>query len=354
MKALSVLCQFTLLLLGLSLETYLIPAPAYSDTEVAPVKIQGTFDRFGFGPDGKADSIILQDRSVIQFDPQRLSRSIPLTKGDSIAVLGHPILTTPNRVLDRASIKKGDQVVLDESILLTPQTTPLPRPPAPESAPEPIHGPVLVSNFKALNDSGTLFAVGAKPDGEINRFYLSKGITHGPNGSVIEIPEGAQVNASQVQLGSKISTQGVGITTPKGMFIDAMTLQGPDQTSILSARGENGEAWVTREGKIKQVLSTSQGDIDGLILSDDSVIRFAAIPSDQVQSLTKGTSVRAAGPFTNNQLSTERLLLIQQNQVFDLNPHGRRAPPPQEPGQGALPVAKGECPKNERSKEFLN
>jgi hypothetical protein len=261
------------------------------------VKIQGQVERFAFSPDGKPSGLVLSDHTLINFDPESLSHAETLSAGNSVSVVGRVIRSKPNSVLDHGVIKKGNQVLVDES---ASRENP---PAAPDFASR--------KQMEFRSDSSTLFAVGAKENGEVDRLILKDGTT-------VQLPPGGFLDPSKLKLGEKVAVEGVGKKFEKGAFIDALGLENENRANLLSRRGEHGEYWRSKQGTIQQALVTPQGYVDGLLLTDQSVIRFPRARLDSLQPLLKqGTPVWVAGPTLLNETQTQRILLTQQNQMLD-------------------------------------
>ena len=216
-----------------------------------------------------------------------------------MTIYGVQTLALPNRVLDRIKVWKAGALALDDS-----------------SAPL-VRGTVAVpiTELSSLSDSSRLLSVSVRSDGDVDRLVLA-------DGSAVQIPAGGYVDPSQLQIGEPIRVDGVGTPLANQKFIEAMDVLRPDQTSLISTRSGFGETWKSKIGTVRQVLLTPQGQVDGVLLTDRSAIRFYPVPGAQVSSLVPGTAVKAAGPQLANQLRTSLLLLTSKDRVVDLS-YGR-------------------------------
>ena len=263
---------------------------------ISRIWVQGKVDRLVHGPGGRVDGIILQDHTYLKFRSQTLTDPTQFRYDDPVAVRGVQVLTTPNRVMDQVAIWKQGHLVLNDS------SAPMVRRPA----------DVPITEFKSLSDSSKLLAVSVRADGDVDRLMLT-------DGTVAQIPEGGYVNPSQLQLGQPMSVEGVGVPLSNPKYIEAMNVLKQDRTTLISTRTGFGETWKTKSGAIKQALLNPAGQVDGVLLTDGSAIRFYAVPTARARDLSPGTWVKAAVPALANQLRTNIVLLASQDQVADLS-----------------------------------
>lgn len=265
-------------------------------------EVSGKVDRFLYGPDGKPDGLLLQNRAVLKFSPLAHVNTDQAKKGDIVFAQGSEILKSPNLVLDRVIVKRGSTIVADESN--REAEVPDLESAVPQSQ---------TINYKATYDTSSLFAVSARENGEIDRLILS-------DGNVIRIPPEGFVPANQLKRGIRLYVQGVA-ATPTGAaqfsprFMDAMNVEGPNQRPLLRVKGPG--QWLSQEANIKQLLLTPDGQADGALLSDNSAIRFAPIPAYQVADLKSGVAIRVAGREVNRQMHVGLLYLTDQEKVLD-------------------------------------
>lgn len=247
--------------------------------------LEGKIDQMIYGPDGRPDGFVLEDHTVVRFRGSALPTNEALTPGDTVAVTGVQILAQPNRVFSQVIVKKGDKPIVTDT---QPGTTPLVL-------------PGQIDNYEPLNDKSSLLAVSANPEGRINRLILSDGTT-------VQIPPYSQVDPEQLKLGDKITVSGTGLSFEGVNYIRAMNVESSNQPSLLQPRGGTGE-WVSKSGTIQQTLLTPQGDVDGVLLKDNSAIRFPPSPSNRSYLLKPGTEIRTAGALIGGQIHTETILL---------------------------------------------
>jgi hypothetical protein len=265
---------------------------------VSPIQVSGRVDHLVVGPAGRVDGLLLQDHTFARFRPDALADPSVMRFGDKVLVRGILILTKPNRVLDRVKIIIEKTVVLNDSV-------PAPLAPATSFTPE--------AKYSSLDDSGRLFAVGARPSGEVDRLILQ-------NGTVIYVPSGGFVDAGQFQLGQPISAHGFGTMIGGSKVIHALNIERADHSSLIATREGPREPWGTKIGTFRQVLMTPDGQIDGVLLDDNSAIRFSPVTPDRLFLLSEGAQVEAAGPIVSNQVRANLVFLPQQQKIFDLQP----------------------------------
>jgi hypothetical protein len=278
-------------------------------TPIAPLTVQGRIDELTYGPDGRPDGIVLKDHTVAIFRPELFTEVERPNKGDMISLSGIQTRSSPNRVFEKIVLRKGTHVIVDDS-----QSSPIPPPVI----------PAQIVNFRATDRSSDLFAVGTRPDGQIDRLILKDGTT-------IQIPGNAYVDPAGLRLGEKISVHGAGLSFGDGRFIRAFDVFANGR-QLLVARSESGEKWMNKKGTVQQLLLTPQGDIDGVLLKDKAVIRFHPIPIDQAAKLKPGVRVATAGPAIRNQVRANTLIFPKDETVLSLGPEslvrgGILAPP---------------------------
>jgi hypothetical protein len=271
-------------------------------TLVEPTTVQGKVAKITYGPEGRLNGAVLSDHTFVKIRPDLITDPNAIQSGDTLTITGYQTLGTPNKVFSRVSIRKGNTLVLDDSRAST--------------SPPPVTTGQSV-NFKATKDSSNLFAVDTGASGKVSRLVLD-------NGTTVEIPEGSYLDSKGLKLGETITYQGAALSMNTAYsdrrFVRALNVWGPDQSSLLSAIGENGETWMAKRGVIKQPLVTPRGDVDGILLADNSAILFNPIPSDQAVHLTMGTSVDTAGPGIGNQVRSHLLLLGKDGEALSLTP----------------------------------
>ena len=263
---------------------------------ISRIWVEGKVDRLVYGPGGRADGMILQDHTYVKFRSQVLTDPSQFRSGDPVAVRGVAVLLTPNRVMDQVAIWKLGHLTLDDS------NAPIVR--RPTSVP--------ITEFKSLSDASKLLSVSVNAEGDVDRLVLT-------DGTVVQIPEGGYIDPTHLQLGQPISVDGVGVPLSNQKYIEAMNVLKQDRTTLISTRSGFGEAWKVKSGAIKQALLNPAGQVDGVLLTDGSAIRFYAVPAMRARDLTPGTWVKAAGPALANQLRTNIVLLASQDQVADLS-----------------------------------
>jgi hypothetical protein len=265
------------------------PAAVFGASNLAG-KAEGKIQQMIYGPDAQPDGFVLEDHTVVRFRASALPKARALTPGDIVVVTGVQVLTQPNRVFDQVVVKKGEEpIVIDTAAGTTP---PVP--------------PGQIDNYEVMNDHSSLLAVAASPDGRINRLILADGTT-------VAVPAYADVDVSQLKLGEKISASGTGLSFQDVNFIRAMTVANSSQASLLEPRGGKGQ-WVDKSGVIQQLLLTPQGEIDGVLLKDNSAIRFPPASSYRADVLKPGVEIKTAGALVGGQIHAETILFPHETE----------------------------------------
>jgi hypothetical protein len=273
--------------------------------QIPPITIASANSRIArwiSGPDGKPDSFVLDDHTVVNLSGPLAHQILALAPGRTVQVRGVLIASRPNRVIVRPEIRANGQLVLNDATYWS----------------APITRDLTTQSLQRLDKSSSLLAVSAGFGGEIDRLLLS-------DGTVIEIPFDAQVDGSKLELGQSVSVEGAGPAFPNRNFIEAMNLfGGPTHVPLLQARRSVGDRWVSKNGTIQQTLLTPQGDITGLLLTDGSAIRFRPIPAHQMSLFYPGMVVRASGASTGGKsdghLEADLISFPTENKVIDLTP----------------------------------
>jgi hypothetical protein len=89
------------------------------------------------------------------------------------------------------------------------------------------------------------------------------------------------------------------------------------------ARAGSGEKWSNIIGTIKRVLLTTDGNVDGVLLTDNTAVRFSPVPTSQIPQIQSGVQLKTAGPSVANQLRTGIIVVTSQDQVVNLGPSTR-------------------------------
>jgi hypothetical protein len=256
----------------------------------AEVKFEGKVQQMTYGPDARPDGFVLDDHTVVRFRSNTFPSSQAIIPGDVVSVTGVQVLSQPNRVLDQVIVKKGElPIVTDTAAGTTPQVL-----------------PGQSDNYEIMKDRSSLLAVGATPDGRIDRLILS-------DGTNVQIPPFSQIDPTHLKLGDKITAQGTGLSIEDVSFVRAMNVGNSSHSSLLQPRGGNGQ-WVNKSGVVQLLLLTPQGDVDGVLLKDGSAIRFSPSPSNRASILKPGVEISTAGALIGGQIHTETILFSHQSE----------------------------------------
>jgi hypothetical protein len=336
---------------ALSLAVSLSSGVSHADpSEIAAVSFTGEVERPIMDGQGKVAGWVLKDHSVIKIHPEALENSSGGTEsvkvGQTIQGTGQLVLTSPNKSYHRIELHQTD----DRSILDDRGTTSTPA------------EPPRVSHFKPVKEEAALYAVEARLDGQIDHLILADGV-------VVEIPQGSMIDASHLKLGQKLTIQGVGgggkhrdggsgpskdtqeakaNEGGKGDHKEGHEQHGPKyivpmtilagQTPLLEVPGEGHGKWTVKEGTIKHPILSVHGDVDGLLMTDGSVMRFEPVAFAVGSQMTEGVHIRAAGSAFGKDLHTQLLLVTDTNTVVNVGPRNQLdAPEPKKE-----PVAKAE------------
>jgi hypothetical protein len=156
--------------------------------------------------------------------------------------------------------------------------------------------------MEPLSSHASIFAIGARGSGEQDQLVLN-------DGTQVQLPARSRLDETRTRLNALVTASGVGTRSRTGKFIEAMEIRDKSSFELIRARSTEGEEWQSHEGIITKTLLTPEGDIDGLVLSDQFGIRFRPVPSREAGELSPGVRVRAAGPSKQNQLHADALIL---------------------------------------------
>ena len=187
-----------------------------------------------------------------------------------------------------------------------------------------------------------LLSLSIDPDGRVDRLQLEGGLT-------VEIPQSSVLPPSLIKPGETLSISGVGrafaspAAWPQSLWIQAMEIRNQQGIPLLRPRAPDAERWALQDNRIRDLLKTPRGGIDGLMLQNRSIIRWSEpIDAAIVAELKPGLRLRAAGPEIRGQLYPEVLIIEREGAaggsriLLAEKPQPEREP---RPARTRLPVA---------------
>jgi hypothetical protein len=270
---------------------------------IEPTPFKGKVQHLSYNAEGKLAGVVLEDRTFIKFHAETLANSLAgagsLKIGTEIEGTGQLTLTSPNKVFERVEIHQGAKKIIDDNIILA--GTPNPGP---------------TNKFKWMKVSSPLIAVSTRLNGQIDQLLLGDGTTVG-------LAKDAVLEPRRLHAGGTITVTGVGASFPEAKYVLAMTLSDSNHPSLL-ATWRSTEKWVLKEGTIKQPILNVQGDVEGLVLGDKTVILFDPVPFGVGSALISEIKIRVAGPASNNQMHVGTIYLVEDDSVLDAEPKPKR------------------------------
>ncbi len=291
--------------------------------------ITGRVERVVSDPTGHLGAIVLQDRTWLRLDPTQLSSTDLLRPGDQITASGIQILELPNRVLENVKVALSGRTILDQS-LSSAQSAILPSQDSNDTA---YLGGVVATGPSAqwMTDTSPLFSVAADHRGRVNRLLFQ-------DGTMVILPANGRTDPARLTRGDRLTVSGVGRKLGSGMkWLCATNLTAEEKSDsplIMAANPADGQ-WTTIEDSVHQLLLAPDGQIDGLYLDHQGLVRFTPLPAEDLAVLKPGTQVRASGPRAFNQLrtqlvylpSSQRIVYLEQPFSAQANPSRSFGPP---------------------------
>jgi hypothetical protein len=303
---------FTVLFFGIRTGLRLKLKAQANPPSISIVQLQGIVDRVIPGPHERVEGIVLKDHTFVKVPPCALRGTISLRPGDPVSIAGNQLISAPNRVIDHAVVRHGDQLVFSPDKVISGRPGPQAQQCAGELSPE-------NATFKSMKDQAALQAVSVGANRQVNHLILD-------DGTWVQVLPGGFIRPDSIKIGQKIFVQGFGEGVPNGKVIYGMKITADGSSSqLITASGVNGEKWAEKQDKVKQALLTPNGEVDGVLLSDGSSVRFPPASLDQAKLLTKGTSVSAAGPEAQSQVRTPFLMVSKGQRVLYFPPTAQKA-----------------------------
>ena len=163
--------------------------------------------------------------------------------------------------------------------------------------------------LEILKRSAKLLGLSTDSDGRVDRLQLEGGLT-------VEIAPSSELPPSLIKPGETLTVSGVGraftssAAWPLSLWIQAMEIQNAQGVALLRPRAPDAERWAIQDNRIRDVLRTPRGGIDGLMLQNRAVIRWSEpLDANIVALLKPGFRLRAAGPEIRGQLFPEVLIV---------------------------------------------
>ena len=319
---------------SLLLLTLISAGTAYSSSGVAQppgpppqaparMSVDGKFAHYLVSPKGDIDGLVLEDATVARFPPHAIaSDTTMLRPGDAVRVEGDAVNGPTGRALVRASVSKGNVVIVRADI-----------PPPPPSG-----GPGAGARPHRGGKHGPKDGKGPHEDSLLSMTVTGKiqGFSTDPHGIVdgILFVDGTSARAGKkarietlgLKAGDTITVTGKGGNYPQGSSLEIETVKLPSGEVRTVERLRVDLTPVSHEGEVARVLLNPHGDVDGLLLKDSTFIRIR--PTVSNPQLAAGSRVRAEGDGTASFVRADKLTLTATGAVLDpaTPPPGRPAP----------------------------
>lgn len=193
-----------------------VPAPPQPPAPVAaaPVRVDGTVERFMLNPNGEVDGLWLMDGTQVRFPPH-LSADLQaaVRRGDAVSVQGYRLGSLPVLQAGTITARRSGKQVVD-------------RPPNPMTPPAPPAPPALTP----LQADGRIERLIYGPRGETAGVLLS-------DGTIVRMPPHAALQHGELlRPGARLSVNGFGVLTQAGRSVEATQL-GRDRNSLQAVFG---------------------------------------------------------------------------------------------------------------------
>ncbi|MDL5366815.1 hypothetical protein QSH18_14490 [Xanthomonas sp. NCPPB 2654] len=179
------------------------PPPPAASVAAAPVRVEGTVERFMLNPNGDVDGLWLRDGTQVGFPPH-LSAELQaaVRRGDAVTVQGYRLGTLPLLQASAIGTRRSGQQVVDRP------PNPLAGPPAPPTPPA----------LNPMQAEGRIERLVYGPRGETAGVLLS-------DGTVVRMPPHvAMQNDALLRVGAPLSVSGFGVATAAGRSLEATQL----------------------------------------------------------------------------------------------------------------------------------
>jgi hypothetical protein len=191
------------------------PPPPPAPVAAAPVRVDGTVERFMLNPNGDVDGLWLMDGTQVRFPPH-LSADLQaaVRRGDAVSVQGYRLGSLPVLQAGTITARRSGKQVVD-------------RPPNPMAPPPAPPAPPALTPLQA--------------DGRIERLiYGPRGETAGvllSDGTIVRMPPHAALQYGELlRPGARLSVNGFGVLTQVGRSVEATQL-GRDRNSLQAVFG---------------------------------------------------------------------------------------------------------------------
>lgn len=319
---------------SLLLLTLISAGTAYSSSGVAQppgpppqaparMSVDGKFAHYLVSPKGDIDGLVLEDATVARFPPHAIaSDTTMLRPGDAVRVEGDAVNGPTGRALVRASVSKGNVVIVRADI------PPPPPPGGPGAGARPHrggkHGPKdgkgpHEDSLLSMTVTGKIQGFSTDPHGIVDGILFV-------DGTSARAGKKARIETLGLKAGDTITVTGKGGNYPQGSSLEIETVKLPSGEVRTVERLRVDLTPVSHEGEVARVLLNPHGDVDGLLLKDSTFIRIR--PTVSNPQLVAGSRVRAEGDGTASFVRADKLTLTATGAVLDpaTPPPGRPAP----------------------------
>ncbi|MDR6672270.1 hypothetical protein [Xanthomonas sp. 1678] len=179
------------------------PPPPAAPVAAAPVRVEGTVERFMLNPNGDVDGLWLRDGTQVGFPPH-LSAELQaaVRSGDAVTVQGYRLGTLPLLQASAIGARRSGKQVVDRP------PNPLAAPPAPPTPPA----------LNPMQAEGRIERLVYGPRGETAGVLLS-------DGTVVRMPPHVAMQyATLLRVGAPLSVSGFGVATAAGRSLEATQL----------------------------------------------------------------------------------------------------------------------------------
>lgn len=258
---------------------------------------QTVFGRVAYlalSPKGQIDGLVLQDHTFVRLPPGTIHVDPMTLRGATVEVDGTVVAQLPNLVLDKVIVQKDGRRLSDES----------PAPPAPLPFESHAEGFGQVAEVTA-----SVLSADADELGYVTRAVLEDGTT-------VHFPHGAKIEAAAFPLVKLMTMHVVSMRYPNGVVarVDAVSFGG---RSLLENAAR--QTWTQQEGVIARVVPNPHGDIDGVVFTDNLLVRFKPLSGQQAMPLVAGTRIRVTGARMGDMLHAETILLSDNRTAINLD-----------------------------------
>ena len=300
------------------------PSSAGAPTQVSSrTTTEGKFAQYLLSPRGDIDGAVLEDGTVARFPPHAIAPdATSLRRGDAIRVEGEATKGPGGTVFANASVTKGDVIIARADAPPPPPPGPPgpggPRGPGPgRPGPGGRPGPPD-ADLAAMSATGTIRGFSTDPRGNVDGILLSDGTT-------ARAGRKARLETLGLKPGDTVTVTGRGGAYPQGKSLRIETIKLPSGEVRTVERPRAELLPTAHEGVVSTVLVNPHGDVDGLLLTDGSLIRMP--PTPRSPQLVAGAKVRGEGDGTSTRVEARTLTIGGSSAPIGVGAGAPPAPP---------------------------